>query len=466
MSMIDLLVATCLGAPPVVTPLHGWTVQGLESVGRLAVDAAGTTYVADPLRGVVVVRSEDGRVLRRGSGLGVVTGLALDTAGNVLVGDLRLGAVTAYRPDWTVAYVLGGGPAEFASPSDIDVDPATGRVYVADPVLGEVRWYAADGQLLGASDGSGADPDTALLYPTALAFDRATSRLYVVSQLTRKIVVFDADGSPVRAFGAHGERDGELYLPSGLAVDAASRLWVTDSRLARVTVFDDQGSLLGIVGAHGTRLSEFRQPDDVAFDTHGRAFVSDANNARVQVFGVDTFTDPERFVEATARFAPASLPRIEEPGSAGVLLAVAGFTGAEIVDVAAAGVPSSAMRAGDFDGDGAPDAYVRFDRAALLAALPADGLVRVAITGHVASGAEFATEADLDIVATAPLDTDVPVDTAPPETASSSSSATRPPDDPPPPSARNGLRCGCAGAPDALPFPLAPLLLLLLRRRS
>ncbi len=55
---------------------------------------------------------------------------------------------------------------------------------------------------------------------------------------------FDADGIPVRTWGAPGDATGQFNVPHGICVDALGRVLVADRENSRIQVFDREGSLL------------------------------------------------------------------------------------------------------------------------------------------------------------------------------------------------------------------------------
>lgn len=127
-----------------------------------------------------------------------------------------------------------------------------------------------------------------------------------------------------RSFGAPGIDDGQLQLPTGIAVDAAGNAYVADSvgvqvfdaagafvrrvaqgklvavegvavtpdggklyvaeRTPPVRVFDAAGAEAGTVGKAGDGAGELKQPAAVALDGAGNLYVADAANGRIEVY--------------------------------------------------------------------------------------------------------------------------------------------------------------------------------------
>ncbi len=84
-----------LASAPSATFLRAYR-PSLAAPSRLAIDGASNVYIADPSAGRVVVRAVDGRVVRVLDGPEVPVSVAVDTAGNILVGEGRRGRVDVY----------------------------------------------------------------------------------------------------------------------------------------------------------------------------------------------------------------------------------------------------------------------------------------------------------------------------------------------------------------------------------
>lgn len=74
---------------------------------------------------------------------------------------------------------------------------------------------------------------------TDVALDRR-GRVYVADAQTRRVTVFNADGSFRAAVGRRGNGPGEMQTPWKVAVDAHDSLFVYDLNNARISVFDPQ----------------------------------------------------------------------------------------------------------------------------------------------------------------------------------------------------------------------------------
>lgn len=380
--------AACVGGgispepPPAVDFLRSYRAS-FGSPARVAAGPGGRLYVTDPTRGRVLVRAEDGRVLAEATGLGRPVSVAADGEGRAFVGDGVAGRVTAYGERWQRLFDLGQGDGEFLFPGDLAVDPATGRVYVADTRAHQVKVYDRGGRPLAAIGALG-EAEGLFRFPAGLFLDSARGELWVVDQHNFRLQVFSLDGAflfcvgtPVRGFII---RSSLFEMPQGVWVDAAGRVFVTDSLAGEVKVLDRNGASLGAIGGFGEGPGELRTPTGLAMDRLGRLFVATAGSNRLDVFGVGGYTDAERFMPAVVALEPATADRRERRGVITAYLEVPGYD-LSLVNrdrIRANGVRGRVAAEGDRDGNGIPDLTLEFRRAPLLARMqPGDNAVVV-----------------------------------------------------------------------------------------
>lgn len=212
-------------------------------------------------------------------------------------------------------------PTRFFHPEDIAINPASGKVFVADGSNNRVLRFSSAAALAngGAAEAAFGQPDlhsadrglsqSQLDYPAGLAID-AAGRLWVSDIENNRILRWDnADtaasgtlaaqvlGQPNFTSRAGTTTATGMGRPSGLAIDAQGRLWVADYFNSRVLRYDNPSSkgnggaadgVLGqagfTTGTWGTTATTFNQPSDVEVDAQGRLWVCDFNNTRVLRF--------------------------------------------------------------------------------------------------------------------------------------------------------------------------------------
>jgi DNA-binding beta-propeller fold protein YncE len=250
-----------------------------------AVDAAGRILVTDTSRGAVFVFDPAaGELLVWESAEGVrrfraPAGIAATPQG-VLVADADLGIVARLDPKGTPLPALGRGALK--RPTGVTVDPASGRIYVADTYAHDIKVFDRDGALL-ATLGRRGEGDGEFNYPTHLAF--ADGELYVTDTMNNRVQVLDAaSGQMLRALGSRGLYVGNLVRPKGIAVDTERNVYVVESYYDHLLVFNRKGEFLMGFGGVGLNSGRFYLPAGVWTDPLNRVFVADMFNGRVAVF--------------------------------------------------------------------------------------------------------------------------------------------------------------------------------------
>ena len=175
--------------------------------------------------------------------------------------------------------------------SGIDVNQATGDVYVTLYDLQAIRRYSANGVLLGGWGGWGSGPGL-VKNPHGIAVDPTTGSVYVFDTGNGRVQVFDANGVYQRAFGHPGTGPADfsgLPSPGSVAFDAVNRVvYVTDPRIYQVKKFAEDGTFIRKWGDPvGGEPGHFRWPRSVEVDGDGRVFVTDTDSERIQYFTPD-----------------------------------------------------------------------------------------------------------------------------------------------------------------------------------
>lgn len=125
--------------------------------------------------------------------------------------------------------------------------------------------------------------------PLEFAYPRACVSLgregLAIVDKSGRIQVADWTGNYVREWSMPEIAAGK---PTGLGVDRAGRVYAADTHYSRVMVFDAQGSRLSAFGSYGDGPGQFRMTTDVAVDASGRVYVGEyGGNDRISVFSPD-----------------------------------------------------------------------------------------------------------------------------------------------------------------------------------
>ena len=235
------------------------TFQGGKGSGRgqfdsptgIAVDETGNVLVADTGNGRIEKFSPTGAFLSiigtKGSGQGQFAqpnGIATDRVGNIYVADAGNHRVLKLKSDGTFIAEWKGPELGFYGPRHIAIGPDN-SIYVVDQGNNRIVKFNPDGEVL-ASWGSKGNGAGEFNDPTSVAVDPATNKIYVADPRNKWIQVFDSAGKFVTKWSMP-----EWGQPVGfedLAIDSQTgRLYASSTHLDAVLVFDLNGTRIGNV---------------------------------------------------------------------------------------------------------------------------------------------------------------------------------------------------------------------------
>ena len=198
--------------------------------------------------------------LPEGQVLGAVSGVGIDTHGNVFVfhrnerawpaSDELITAPIA-RPTVTVfdahtgKVLMEWGENVFAMPHGLTVDHEN-NVWLTDVALHQVYKFTHDGKLLMTLGERGVSGNDATHFnrPTDVAVAADGTVFISDGYRNARVVELSRDGAFVAQWGTKGAGPGEFNVPHGLAMDGAGRLYVADRENDRVQVFNRSGRFL------------------------------------------------------------------------------------------------------------------------------------------------------------------------------------------------------------------------------
>jgi DNA-binding beta-propeller fold protein YncE len=232
-------------------PLKGSAGAGkLMGPINVSIEEDGTKYVADPVRGQVVVFDRNDEFLK------------------------AYGAPGAWRP--------------------VDAVPFEDRLYVADPANGLIKIFDKQTGDMIKVIGDKGEPSERLDRPTNLAFD-GEGYLYVTDMGRFQVVKFDRDGHFRTAFGKPGDNLGHFARPKGIALDREGHLYAVDASFNNVQIFNKDGRLLMFFGEGGDKPGGFLLPAKVAIDYENLQYFRDYAQPGFQI---------QYLVLVTSQFGP------------------------------------------------------------------------------------------------------------------------------------------------------------------
>ena len=344
------IITTVAGAGPVTNPKNnGFSGDGgaatsaqLNGPMGVAVDAAGTLYIADqvnnrlrqvPAAGTISTAAGNGANGYTGDG-GIATsaelyypcGVTVDPSGSFYIADYQ-NVVRKVSPQDLISTVAGTGAygfggdggigisatpqVELAHPCGMALDKG-GNLYIADSGNNRIRMVNPSGYITtvaGSGPGSGnpgfygGDGGYAIFAglnsPQGVAVD-AAGNVYIADTQNNRIrkltfgspvgaIITTVAGSGAAGFSGDGDLavNAQIYRPFGVALDGAGNLYFTDSFNNRIRKIDANGIITTVAGSGKASFSgdggpatsaTLSFPTGIAVDGSGKIFVADTQS--------------------------------------------------------------------------------------------------------------------------------------------------------------------------------------------
>lgn len=322
--------------------------QTVISPNGIALDGAGNVYVSDGNHSLIRKIRTDGTIVTAAgsatcdpahgckpaaaagdggpatsAGLNFATGLAIDAAGNLYIGEQNGHRVRKVTTDGIIHRIAGtgdegqsgdGGPAIDATlfePNSLFVD-VLGNVYIGDLTGNRVRRVTSDGKIAtvagSASYGFAGDNGPAVnasLENVGGVTGDSSGNLYVADRFNGRvrkvnsggIITTIAGNGAGNFFGDNGTANkAGLNAPMGVAVGPDDTIYIADTHNNRIRRVTKDGIISTLAGAgaagfggdNGPATSALlNEPNAVAVDQIGNVYVADTNNGRIRKIDKD-----------------------------------------------------------------------------------------------------------------------------------------------------------------------------------
>ncbi len=285
----------------------------------VAVAPNGTVYVADGYNHCIRKITPGGRVttlagagragfadgIGRDARFNFPVGVAVDAAGTVYVADADNHRIRKITPQGRVSTLAGTGKAGFANgagraarfrrPTGVAL-AADGTLYVADPGNDRIRRIGRDGRVSTAADlrlWNECANEGVSVSPTGVAVAPDGTR-YVVSNGTCRVYKVTPKGKISILAGCGPEcicwlgNDDSLLYPTAVALASGGTLYVADTGKSSIRRISPNGLLTTLIHGEeayddGVLNAGIDHPGGVAVDATGRVYVVDTGHNRILV---------------------------------------------------------------------------------------------------------------------------------------------------------------------------------------
>jgi len=244
-----------------------WVTNGEHS--RFEIFAPDGTFIED--WGVPGSGDGEFNFVRPNSNNDAFGSIAFAPDGSFYVADMGNQRVQHFDADrrFMMAWgEFGSGDGEFLSPNDIAVD-SQGNVFVDDDKREDIQKFAADGTYLLTFGGSGSEPGQ-LDFQGWMTID-ADDHVWIADSGNGRIQQFDPDGQFIAEF----DGGGVLVDPWAVAIDEAGRIYITDFGAGQVVVLDASGAVIGAWGQSENGENALTHPVTITLDGRGNVHVID-----------------------------------------------------------------------------------------------------------------------------------------------------------------------------------------------
>jgi trimeric autotransporter adhesin len=317
------------------------TAASLKGPTGLVVDSSGNLFIADKsnfrirkvdhVTQIITTVAGNGTAAFSGDGGSATSAgifpetVAVDSAGNLFIGDFANNRVRKVDTGGTITTFAGNGNGTFSGdgglatsaslffPRGVALDSA-GNLFIADSNNFRIRKVDTSANITTVAgngnfnfSGDGGPATSAGMAPTGVAVDSAgnlfsadpagpgqgENRVRRIDHSTQTITTVAGDGSPSFLGDGAPATKASLQNPQGAALDAAGNLFIADSNNNRIRKVDTSGVITTVAGSDSTGFSgdggpatsaTLSTPAGIALDAAGTGIllIVDTQNQRIR----------------------------------------------------------------------------------------------------------------------------------------------------------------------------------------
>ena len=262
----------------------------LSAPRHIATDSRQRLIISDPDGEAVHVLDPTGKSSFRiltgeGRRLQEPAGVAVDADDNIYVADSVRGIIVVFDRQGNFMRYLGQyrGENEYESPQGIAIDRKAGRIYLVDSPRNMVFMLDLNGKVLKRL-GKGHDGTGVGEFDDPIDIVFKHNQLYVLDGSGTRVRVMDAECNPQASFNLPDLRDPKANRENRLEADQQGNIYVSSFNSAVIHVYSQEGYPLASFGQFGQRVGEFSEPKGLWIDSANRLYVADSGNGRIQLF--------------------------------------------------------------------------------------------------------------------------------------------------------------------------------------
>jgi DNA-binding beta-propeller fold protein YncE len=207
--------------------------------------------------------------LPQGMRLAGVSGVAVDSKGNVLIFHRGPEPIVVFEPSGKFIRAFGKGLFKSAHGLRIDKDD---NIWTTDNADHTVIKLDHDGKVLMTLGERGVpgEDDRHFNKPADIAFGDNGDFFVADGYGNSRVVKFDKTGKFLLAWGTKGKGEGQFVIPHAVRIDSKGQVYVGDRENDRIQVFDQQGKFIRQFGGFAP-FGVFITPADELLIADGRA---------------------------------------------------------------------------------------------------------------------------------------------------------------------------------------------------